>query len=217
VAQHSTASDCWLIISGNVYDLTQYIPFHPGGQNPITSRCGTDGTTFFNTNGGGGHNHSTSARSQLAGYLLGPLSTDGGGATQCTAFTYSSWGTCQPDGTQTRTVLTSSPSGCTGGSPITTQSCTYTPPPETPQTYTVDVNSSGDFSQTSLTLNVGDSIKFVYTNPGDEVDIRFTPTTISSLKLDGEYTQGTRTFSTAGTWTFKVKDKNGNTGTVAVQ
>ncbi|PJB82214.1 MAG: hypothetical protein CO088_03975 [Candidatus Yonathbacteria bacterium CG_4_9_14_0_8_um_filter_46_47] len=68
-----------------------------------------------------------------------------------------------------------------------------------------------------MTLNVGDSIKFVYTNPGDEVDIRFTPTTISSLKLDGEYTQGTRTFSTAGTWTFKVKDKNGNTGTVAVQ
>ncbi len=36
---------------------------------------------------------------------------------------------CQPDGTQTRMVLTSSPAGCTGGTPVTSQACTYTPPP----------------------------------------------------------------------------------------
>ena len=40
----------------------------------------------------------------------------------CTSFTYSSWSTCS-NGRQTRTVLTSSPSGCTGGSPVLTQSC----------------------------------------------------------------------------------------------
>ncbi len=47
----------------------------------------------------------------------------------CTSFTYSTWGACQPDGTQTRTVAGSSPAGCTGGSPVLTQACTYVPPP----------------------------------------------------------------------------------------
>lgn len=47
----------------------------------------------------------------------------------CASFTYSAWGECQPDNTQTRTMLTSSPAGCTGGgTPVTTQSCTYVPP-----------------------------------------------------------------------------------------
>ncbi|MGC1455581.1 MAG: hypothetical protein WA946_10390, partial [Nitrospirota bacterium] len=43
-------------------------------------------------------------------------------ATACTSFTYSAWGACQSDSTQTRTVATSSPSGCTGGSPVLSQS-----------------------------------------------------------------------------------------------
>src|SRR3989344_1944012 len=52
----------------------------------------------------------------------------------CTSFTYSNWGTCS-NNQQMRTVLTSSPSGCTGGSPVTSQSCTPstdTTPPSTP-------------------------------------------------------------------------------------
>jgi len=34
---------------------------------------------------------------------------------QCTNFTYSQWSTCSSTGTQTRSILTSSPNGCTGG------------------------------------------------------------------------------------------------------
>jgi hypothetical protein len=49
-----------------------------------------------------------------------------GGAT-CTSFTYSAFGACT-SGTQARTVLTSSPAGCTGGDPVLTQACTSTPP-----------------------------------------------------------------------------------------
>jgi hypothetical protein len=49
-------------------------------------------------------------------------------APTCDAFTYSDYGACQPNSTQVRTVLTSSPAGCTGGSPVTTQACTYVPP-----------------------------------------------------------------------------------------
>ncbi|HSO33057.1 MAG TPA: cytochrome c [Labilithrix sp.] len=48
--------------------------------------------------------------------------------TTCTSFTYSAWGACQPNSTQTRTVATSSPAGCTGGAPVLSQACTYTPP-----------------------------------------------------------------------------------------
>lgn len=40
----------------------------------------------------------------------------------CTSFTYSDWSTCS-GGTQTRTVLTSLPTGCTGGNPIISQAC----------------------------------------------------------------------------------------------
>lgn len=43
-------------------------------------------------------------------------------ATTCTSFTYSAWGTCS-NGTQTRTVTSSSPSGSTGGNPVLSQSC----------------------------------------------------------------------------------------------
>ncbi len=52
----------------------------------------------------------------------------------CTSFTYSDWGACQ-NGTQTRTVASSLPSGCTGGSPVLNQSCTDTPPTCTSFTY----------------------------------------------------------------------------------
>ncbi|WP_242343506.1 cytochrome c [Anaeromyxobacter terrae] len=56
--------------------------------------------------------------------------------TTCTSFTYSGWGACQPDSTQTRTVLSSSPAGCTGGAPVTSQACVYTPPVTTCTSFT---------------------------------------------------------------------------------
>lgn len=45
----------------------------------------------------------------------------------CTDFVYSSWGECKKNNTQTRTVISGIPTGCTGGSPILTQSCILTP------------------------------------------------------------------------------------------
>jgi hypothetical protein len=46
----------------------------------------------------------------------------------CTSFAYSAYGDCQPGDTQSRTVVTRSPAGCSGGLPITSQACTYVPP-----------------------------------------------------------------------------------------
>ncbi len=43
------------------------------------------------------------------------------------SYTYSSWSTCQSDNSQTRTMLSSSPDGCTG-TPILSQPCIFVPP-----------------------------------------------------------------------------------------
>ncbi len=72
VATHKTQSNCWIIVSGKVYNVTAYINFHPGGANVIIGQCGKDATVAFNTKGGGG-THSTSAKNLLAGYLVGTL------------------------------------------------------------------------------------------------------------------------------------------------
>lgn len=82
VAKHNTESDCWTIISGNVYDITSYIPYHPGGAE-ILRACGTDGTTLFNTRHttdgqavGSGTPHSENAQAQLATLQVGVLVTN---------------------------------------------------------------------------------------------------------------------------------------------
>lgn len=46
----------------------------------------------------------------------------------CTSWTYSGWSACQSNGIQNRTIISSSPNGCSGGNPILTQSCTYVAP-----------------------------------------------------------------------------------------
>jgi hypothetical protein len=44
----------------------------------------------------------------------------------CTSWEYSPWGDCTSSSTQSRTIGTSSPSGCIGGIPIINQACIYT-------------------------------------------------------------------------------------------
>lgn len=81
VAKHDSGDDCWTIVNGNVYDLTAYIPRHPGGTEEIVAACGTDGTSLFTErktdNGvevGSGTPHSSSAQSQLENLKVGTLS-----------------------------------------------------------------------------------------------------------------------------------------------
>lgn len=55
---------------------------------------------------------------------------------ECTSHTYGDWGVCQTNGTQTRTVVSSVPDGCSGGVvPETFQLCTNTPLPCTGYEY----------------------------------------------------------------------------------
>ena len=48
VSKHSSKSDCWIIISGSVFDMTSFIDSHPGG-NAILQGCGKDATLLFNS------------------------------------------------------------------------------------------------------------------------------------------------------------------------
>jgi cytochrome b involved in lipid metabolism len=73
VAEHSQRSDCWLVLHGNVYDVTSWIPTHPGGE-AILEGCGTDASELFETRPmGSGTPHSQRARDLLPNYYIGDL------------------------------------------------------------------------------------------------------------------------------------------------
>lgn len=74
----------------------------------------------------------------------------------CTSFTYSSWSSCNATGMQTRTITSSSPTSCTGGTPENlTQACTPICTSFTYSSWSTCVNSTfqGIWSQTSLKGN----------------------------------------------------------------
>jgi cytochrome b involved in lipid metabolism len=53
IAMHSTRESCWSAMNGSVYDLTSWIPNHPGGERAILSICGIDGSNKYNGQHGG--------------------------------------------------------------------------------------------------------------------------------------------------------------------
>jgi len=72
VAKHNSASDCWMIISNKVYDLSSYLYVHPGGAGTITPYCGKDGTVAFDTKDRN-QPHSSAAQNMLSLYYKGDL------------------------------------------------------------------------------------------------------------------------------------------------
>ena len=47
VAKHDQESDCWVILHGKVYDVTAFLPDHPGGKKAIMLFAGKDATEEF--------------------------------------------------------------------------------------------------------------------------------------------------------------------------
>ncbi|KAH9937552.1 FMN-dependent dehydrogenase-domain-containing protein [Fomitopsis serialis] len=47
VAEHNNASSCWVIISNKVYDVTEFLPEHPGGSKIILKYAGRDATKAY--------------------------------------------------------------------------------------------------------------------------------------------------------------------------
>ncbi|KAI0030647.1 FMN-dependent dehydrogenase-domain-containing protein [Vararia minispora EC-137] len=47
VASHNSFKSCWVIIKNKVYDLTEFLPEHPGGQKVILQYAGRDATHAY--------------------------------------------------------------------------------------------------------------------------------------------------------------------------
>jgi cytochrome b involved in lipid metabolism len=69
VANHNTSSDAWIVIDNNVYNITDWIPKHPGGEI-ILRGIGKEATELFIA-----FKHSEKARKILNEYFIGTLDT----------------------------------------------------------------------------------------------------------------------------------------------
>ena len=48
LARHRSRDDLWIAIRGKVYDVTKYLPYHPGGVEEVIRGAGQDATLLFN-------------------------------------------------------------------------------------------------------------------------------------------------------------------------
>ena len=56
VQKHNQLNDCWLAINGIVYDVTEFVLFHPGGKAMLLKHRGTDASKAFRSiKGNTGH------------------------------------------------------------------------------------------------------------------------------------------------------------------
>lgn len=70
VRSHQEPADCWVVIDGVVYDMSNFSTVHPGGQSPIEQSCGTDATELFSNRNGRG-SHPSSSQQELSKRKIG--------------------------------------------------------------------------------------------------------------------------------------------------
>lgn len=68
VAAHNTSADAWMIIHGQVYNVTNYLRDHPGGADLLIDVAGKDASEEFDNAG-----HSEDASEIMASYRVGKL------------------------------------------------------------------------------------------------------------------------------------------------
>lgn len=68
VAAHCTIDSCWMVISDRVYDLTDFLEYHPGGYELMIEYAGADATNAFMEKP-----HTIEATAMLEKYLIGEL------------------------------------------------------------------------------------------------------------------------------------------------
>ena len=66
LALHNKATDCWTAYDGKVYNITNYLPFHPGGEKKLMLGAGKDCTALFNR-----HHRWVNGHSMLSNCLVG--------------------------------------------------------------------------------------------------------------------------------------------------
>jgi len=48
ISKHNSEQDCWVVVNGEVLDVTKFLPDHPGGKKAILLFAGKDATEEFN-------------------------------------------------------------------------------------------------------------------------------------------------------------------------
>jgi len=66
VSEHETYDDCWIVLFDKVFDVTNFLLEHPGGEDVILENAGRDATLSFQ-----GVGHSALALRGLDDYLVG--------------------------------------------------------------------------------------------------------------------------------------------------
>jgi len=76
VEEHASLKSCWVTRDGKVYDVTKFLPDHPGGDDLILKYAGKDvGEIMMDSTE---HDHSDSAYSMLSEFLIGRLGANAG-------------------------------------------------------------------------------------------------------------------------------------------
>ncbi|PIN06000.1 Cytochrome b5 [Handroanthus impetiginosus] len=70
VANHNSKEDCWVTISGKVYNVTPFLEEHPGGDEILLMNTGKDATTEFEDVG-----HSSDAQEKMKEFYIGDIDT----------------------------------------------------------------------------------------------------------------------------------------------
>ena len=74
VAEHCTASDCWLVIGEDVLDVSAFLDSHPGGREVLVSQAGKDATKVFEL-----IQHSDFGRKEAKKFVVGRLAEGAAG------------------------------------------------------------------------------------------------------------------------------------------
>ncbi|XP_054271704.1 cytochrome b5-like isoform X2 [Macrosteles quadrilineatus] len=74
IKKHNNEESCWVVIHGNVHDLTNFLEEHPGGKDILLGLAGGDGTQCFDDIG-----HSDEAKALCKRFRIGSLQEHPGG------------------------------------------------------------------------------------------------------------------------------------------
>lgn len=69
VAAHASEGDCWVVVDGGVYDVTRYLPTHPGGSRALLRHAGADASAGFH-----GDQHPADVGTILQDFRIGWIS-----------------------------------------------------------------------------------------------------------------------------------------------
>ncbi|XP_033607620.1 cytochrome b5 isoform X2 [Cryptotermes secundus] len=68
VAKKNNSQGAWIVIHNSIYNVTEFLNEHPGGEEVLLEQAGNDGTEAFEDVG-----HSTDARELMKKYKIGEV------------------------------------------------------------------------------------------------------------------------------------------------